>query len=73
MGFCLPNGAMKVECMNDFNSKFFGQAMVVASGSKSHFMTADVWLQMLEQMISPALKIHRLKQLADLYSTDICC
>lgn len=54
--------------IDDFNSQFFGVAMIVRSGTKTHFMSADVWLQMLEQMISPALKLQRLKQLSGIPS-----
>lgn len=59
LGFCIPESAMTAEEMRSFNVEFAGRAMVCTSGSNTHFMRGETLIEMMEQMISPALTIQR--------------
>lgn len=42
-----------------WNKSHVGRAMIVTSGASSHFMSANVLLEIFEQMISPAFHLQR--------------
>lgn len=41
------------------NPSHRGRSFVITSGGDSHFMTAENWITILEQVISPALELQR--------------
>ena len=48
--------------------------MIITSGGGSHFMTAQTLVQVLEQLVSPALELQRARPLGifnDTYSIHI--
>ena len=63
IGFSVPDGTMSPSEMQAWNVAHKGHSWVMSSGSGTHFMTAEVWMVMLEQMVSPALQIQRAKHL----------
>ena len=64
LGFSVPEGVMSASEIRQWNLSHKGTSWVMSSGTGSHFMSADCWMVMLEQMISPALKLQRDKQLS---------
>ena len=67
--FCIPEGRLNASEIADFNKANVGRSYIVASGTKSHFMSADSLLQIFEQVYSPALRLQRQKILdSNLYS-----
>lgn len=63
VAFCVPEGAVKGDEILAFNRAHAGKYMLLTSGGKSHFMTADTLLQVFEQLYSPALALQRAKYL----------
>lgn len=59
VAFCLPEGAITKEQLELFNRKHRGIAYCLTSGSNTHFMNAEVLCQVLEQLYSPALDLHK--------------
>ena len=59
IAFTVPEGAMKPDEIVSFNSEHSGEAMVLTSGSNTHFMCSDTLLQVYEQLLSPALEQQR--------------
>ncbi|CAK9114704.1 Uncharacterized protein (Fragment), partial [Durusdinium trenchii] len=59
IAFCCPDGALSVSEIQEFNASHVASAMVVPSGTNSHFMTSDTLLQVWEQLYSPALAKQR--------------
>ena len=62
LAFCLPEGTMSQEAVVRWNAQHLGRAMIVFSGTNSHFMSANVLLEVFEQLISPALRLQRARQ-----------
>ena len=58
LAFCIPESRMSQESMVAFNDRHVGRALVVSSGSSTHFTTADVVLHIFEQLYSPALSLQ---------------
>lgn len=54
---------MDAEAIREWNNAHVGTSLIVTSGSKTHFMTADTLLQVYEQLLSPALARQRAKHL----------
>ena len=50
---------MKASEIQSFNSRHVGEALVLTSGSSSHFMCSDSILTVFEQLLSPALEKQR--------------
>ena len=59
LAFTVPEGAMKQSDIACFNEEYAGRAMILTSGSNSHFMCSDTLCQVYEQLLSPALEIQR--------------
>lgn len=59
LAFTIPEGCAKQADIVRFNEAYAGKAMVISSGTNSHFMTAQTLIQVLEQLVSPALEIQR--------------
>lgn len=64
IAFCCPDGALSVSEIQEFNASHVASAMVVPSGTNSHFMTSDTLLQVWEQLYSPALAKQRSRSLS---------
>ena len=71
MAFCIPEGGVKGEEILAFNRAHMGKYMLLTSGGKSHFMTADTLLQVFEQLYSPALALQRAKHHACMFSCSV--
>ena len=63
LAFTVPEGKLSAEAIKQFNEKHAGRAMVLTSGTSSHFMTGDTLVQVYEQLYSPALALQRAKTL----------
>ena len=50
---------MSTELMNEFNDTHRGVALVISSGSSTHFMNGTSFLLVLEQLYSEAFKRQR--------------
>ena len=50
---------MSTELMNQFNDQHRGVAMVISSGSSTHFMNGTSFLLVLKQLYSEAFKRQR--------------
>ncbi|CAK9082833.1 unnamed protein product [Durusdinium trenchii] len=59
IAFCVAEGHISGQDIVDYNLKNYGRSMVVTSGGSSHFMTGETMMIMMEQLISPALKLQR--------------
>lgn len=59
LAFCVPEGAMPVNSVKEWNNNHIGESMIVTSQSSTHFMNSDTMLQILEQLVSPALEKQR--------------
>lgn len=59
IAFTIPEGCAKQSDIVRFNEAYAGKAMILTSGTNSHFMTAQTLIQVLEQLVSPALEIQR--------------
>lgn len=62
LAFCVAEGRMTQEEMVAFNTAHVGEALVLSSGSGTHFTTADVVLYIYEQLYSVALAKQRDRQ-----------
>jgi len=50
---------MSAKDIAKYNADHYGTSMVLTSGSSTHFMSGETWMILLEQLISPALKMQR--------------
>ena len=63
IGFCLPEGSVPIDFVKSWNQSHIGESMVVLSQSSTHFMNSDTMIQILEQLVSPALEKQRARYL----------
>lgn len=71
IAFCVAEGHISGQDIVDYNLKNYGRSMVVTSGGSSHFMTGETMMIMMEQLISPALKLQRERCLSAVYVQHI--
>lgn len=62
--FSCPEGSIDATTIRKFNDEHVGTAMILTSGSKTHYMTSDVMLQVMEQLYSAALSMQRTRFLS---------
>lgn len=61
LGLCVPDGALSKAFMEQWNSDHLGTAYVFTSERKGHFMTGATFLQLLQELVTPALALQRKK------------
>ena len=59
IAFCVPEGCVPSEALRSFNLANKGRAYMLTSGTTSHFMTGQVYAQLLEQLYSPAIELQK--------------
>ncbi|CAK8989314.1 Uncharacterized protein (Fragment), partial [Durusdinium trenchii] len=61
LGLCFPDGSLRQEDVDTFNKTHEGVAMIFASQTSSHFMTAETFMVYLHGLLTPALSLQRKK------------
>lgn len=57
--FCLAEGSAPAAKVREWNCQHVGEAMIIFSGTNSHFMSASSLLEVLDQCYSVALEKQR--------------
>lgn len=63
LAYCVPEGRLTHEKISSYNQAHKGTSMIVTSGTKSHFMSAETLNIIMEQLYSPAFARQRAKHL----------
>lgn len=71
IAYCVSEGMLKAEAIQEYNLKNHGKSMIVSSGSNTHFMDGMVFINILEQLYSPAFAIQRSR--LDMARQSCCC
>ena len=59
VAFCISEGALDKDQIHSFNMANKGTAMVISSGSKTHFMSGEILVEVFEQLYGVAFARQR--------------